>query len=61
MYNCAGVLNVNLLATLAAQLLSFRESGRVQEPSTSTVMATTRPRSALLFRFGLCSRFMLFA
>jgi hypothetical protein len=30
MYNFAGVLNVNLLATLAAQLLSFRESGRVQ-------------------------------
>jgi hypothetical protein len=29
-YNLAGVLDRNLLAALAARLLSFRESGRVQ-------------------------------
>jgi hypothetical protein len=29
-YNLAGVLNVNLLATLAVRLLGLRGSGRVQ-------------------------------
>jgi hypothetical protein len=30
MYNFAGVLDLNLLATLAVRLLSFRGSARVQ-------------------------------